>query len=66
MAEEIEITKRIMCPEMGKPAEIKLIYEKVEGGEYKLKKMACKLEMEMSFRGSQCNHSCEERLKKEA
>jgi len=63
MPEEIVRTKNIMCPEFDKPATIKLIYEPTEDGGYKLVKMACKLEMEMSFRGSQCFHSCESKIK---
>jgi hypothetical protein len=65
MGETVESIKNIMCPEYDKPATIKLIYEKLPDG-YKLLKMACKLEMEMSFRGTQCYHSCEKRLKEEA
>jgi hypothetical protein len=65
MGEKIETLKNIMCPEYDKPATIKLIYEKVGDG-YKLLKMACKLEMEMSFRGTQCYHSCEKKLKEES
>jgi hypothetical protein len=65
MGEKVERLRNIMCPEYDKPATIKLIYEKTEGG-YKLLKMACKLEMEMTFRGTECFHSCEKKLKEEA
>jgi len=65
MSEEIERTKNIMCPEFDKPATIKLTYEPLEGGGYKLVKMACKLEMEVSFRGTQCYHTCEKQIKAE-
>jgi predicted transcriptional regulator len=61
--ENIETVKNFMCPEYDKPATVKLIYEQLEDGSYKLVKMACKLEMEMSFRGTQCYHSCEKKLK---
>lgn len=66
MGEKIETLKNIMCPEYDKPATIKLIYEKLDGGGYKLLKMACKLEMDMTFRGTECYHSCETKLKEEA
>ncbi len=64
MGEKIERLKNIMCPEYDKPATIKLIYEKTPEG-YKLIKMACKLEMEITFRGSQCYHSCEKKIKED-
>jgi|GEM_PF-2998185 len=63
MAETVETTKNIMCPEFDKPAAIKLTYEPVPDGGYKLVKMACKLEMEISFRGTQCSHTCESKFK---
>ncbi len=63
MAETVETTKNIMCPEYEKPATIKLTYERLEDGSYKLVKMGCKLEMEMSFRGTECTHSCESKFK---
>jgi len=63
MAKTIETTKNIMCPEFDEPATLKFIYELTEDGGYKLIKMACKLEKEMSFRGTTCSHSCEKQLK---
>ncbi|MCK4575907.1 hypothetical protein KAU34_05835 [candidate division WOR-3 bacterium] len=63
MAEQIETTKNIMCPEYDKPATVRLLYEQVEGGAYKLIKISCKLEREISFRGTQCFHSCEKKFK---
>lgn len=65
MSNELTRTKNIMCHEFDKPATIKLTYEPAEGGGYKLVKMACKLEKEMSFRGSECYHSCEKKLREE-
>ncbi|TET16491.1 MAG: hypothetical protein E3J78_08740 [Candidatus Cloacimonadota bacterium] len=63
MAETIETTKNIMCPEYDEPATLRLLYEQIEGGGYKLIKMSCRLEMDMSFRGTECNHTCEKRFK---
>lgn len=65
MGENVETIKNIMCPEYDKPAAVKLFYEQMDDGGYKLAKMACKLEMEMSFRGTQCYHSCEKKFKEE-
>ena len=65
MGENVEMLKNIMCPEFDKPATIKLVYEKLDDG-YKLLKMGCKLEKEMSFRGTECYHSCEKRFKEGA
>ena len=65
MSEEIVRTKNLMCPEFDEPATIKLLYEPLEGGGYKLIKMACKIEQDMSSRGTDCNHSCEKKVKEE-
>lgn len=65
MPDDIVRIKNLMCPEFDKPATIKLTYAALEEGGYKLLKMACRLEMDMSFRGTECYHSCEKQIKEE-